>query len=137
MEKKNSKDTDNKPKATYYTEAEQILMHQKRNLELRLQIEADKKSAKVKKEEKKVKTIAGTSAIKPIAKSSATEDIGDMLGLMYVVISFDKEIRKVKYKNKETQKQVQFDVYTTLLANPHHNGMIWTTAGRESEGHCT
>jgi hypothetical protein len=102
MEKRNSKDTDNKPKATYYTEAEQILMHQKRNLELSFQIEADKKSAYVKKEGKQVKTIAGSSAVKPIAISSATEGIGDMLGIVYFVMSFDKEIRKVKYKNKET-----------------------------------
>jgi hypothetical protein len=112
-------------------------MHQKRNLELSLQIEADKKSAKVKKEAKQIKTIAGSSTVKPIAKSSATEDIGDMLGLVYVVMSFDKEIRKVKYKNKQTQKQSQFYVYTALLANPYHNGVIWTTAGRESVGHCT
>jgi predicted histidine transporter YuiF (NhaC family) len=112
-------------------------MQEKRNLELKLQIEADKNSAKMKKEAKQVKTKAGSSTVKPIAKSSATEDIGYMLGLLYVVMSFDKEIRKVKYKNKDTQKQSQFDVYTAFLANPHHNGVSWTIAGRESEGHCT
>jgi hypothetical protein len=137
MEKRNSKDTDNMPQAKYYTEAEPILMQDKRDLELKLQIEADKNSAKVKKEEKQVKTKAGSSTVKPIAKSSVTEDIGYMLRLLYVVMSFDKEVRKVKYKHKETQKQSQFDVYTALLANPHHNGVIWTTAGRESEGHST
>lgn len=137
MEKRNSKDTDNMPQPKYYTDAEQILMQEKRNLELRLQIEADKNSAKLKKEAKQVKTKTGSSTVKPIAKSSVTEDIGYMLGLLYVVISFDKEVRKVRYKHKETQKQSQFDVYTAHLANPHHNGVIWTTAGKISEGHCT
>ena len=48
MEKRNSKDTDNMPQPKYYTDAEQILMQEKRNLELRLQIEA-KEFCKVEK----------------------------------------------------------------------------------------
>ncbi len=137
MEKRNSKNTDNMPRPKYYTNADQILMQEKRNLELRLQIEADKNSAKLKKEAKQVKTKTGSSTVKPIAKSSVTEDIGYMLRLLYVVMSFDKEVQKVKYKHKETQKQTQFDVYSARLANPYHNGVIWTTAGRESAGRCT
>jgi hypothetical protein len=52
MEKRNSKDTDNMSQPKHYTDAEQISMQEKKNLELRLQIEADKNSAKLKKEAK-------------------------------------------------------------------------------------